>query len=317
MNIILKYFFTSTFLLLLTFNLIKCVSKDVVENNFAFEAYKEGRYLTAITYSKKVLEKDPSNYQAVMIKGKSNLKLNNYQEAITDFDNAINIKKGFEPYYYRARTYLELNEFENASKDLEKALYYNPTNVDALFNYAYVQTLLDNYEVALEAYNKVVSVDPLNSNAYVNIGNLLGRMGDSELAIQYFTKAINLKPNDALAYFNRATEKLIIKDKKGAIKDLTKSVSIDSNNINSYFLLAETMIQVKDYKGANKILSKITSIDPQNARAYYLKGTSELASNEKDKACVDLRKAGELGYYDAYELITKNCLKKEKIKSKR
>lgn len=317
MHKILKYLAATVFLLLTTFNLISCTAKDIVEIDFASEAYKDGRYLTAITYSTEVLKKDPSNFQAMMIKGKSNLKLKNYLEAIKDFSNAINNDKDFESYYYRARTYLEMNNLESAADDLKRALYYNPNNVDALFNYAYVQTLLDNYESALEAYDKVIKIDPLNSNAYVNIGNLKGRMGESESSIQYFSKAISLNPNDALAYFNRATEKLILNDKKGAIEDLSISVSIDSNNINSFFLLAETMMQISDYKNAIKVFNKINLIDPQNARAYFLKGKSELAINEKDKACIDLRKAGELGYYDAYELITKNCLKKEKKKSKR
>jgi tetratricopeptide (TPR) repeat protein len=120
-----------------------------------------------------------------------------------------------------------------------------------------------------------------------------------------------------MEYFNRATEKLIIDDKQGAINDLSISVSIDSSNTNTLSLLSETMIEIKDYENAIRCLEKITLKDPQNARAYFLKGTSELAIKQNNKACIDLRKAGELGYYDAYELITINCVKKEKNKSKR
>jgi tetratricopeptide (TPR) repeat protein len=313
----IQYLARIIFLSLLTFLFIKCTTKDLVEINLASEAYNEGRYLTAITYSTEVLDKEPSNYQAMMIKGKSDLKLNSYSEAVKDFTKVINIDEGFEPYYYRSRAYLEMNEIQHADSDLEKAIKFDSENVNALFDLAYVKTLLDDYESALDIYNRVIKIDPSNSNAYVNIGNLKGRMGDSESAINYFSKAINIKPNDVLAYFNRATEKLIINDKQGAIKDLSVSVFIDSNNTNSYFLLAETMMEVKDYGNAIKNLNKIILSDPQNARAYFLKGTSELAINEKNKACLDLRKAGDLGYYDAYELIIKNCIKKEKKKSKR
>jgi len=313
-----NYKFLGTILFLyFSFLIISCSTSDIIEIKLAAEAYDEGRYLTAITYSTEVLKKDPANYHAVLIRGKSNLKLNNYVEAIKDFTFAITRDEEFEPYYYRGRSYLERNEIENAGSDLEKAVRFDSGNVNALFDLAYVKTLMEDYESSLDIYNKVIEIDPSNSNAYVNIGNLKGRMGDSESAINYFSKAISVKPNDALAYFNRATEKLIINDKSGAIEDLSKCVSIDSKNINSYFLLAETMLQIKDFKGAVDNIKKIISLDPQNARAYYLKGTSELAINENDKACTDLRKAGELGYYDAYDLITKNCLKKEKKKSKR
>lgn len=311
-----KYLTKIVFLLFIIVNLIGCSAVEIKENKFALEAYNDGRYLTAITYSTETLAEDPFNYGALMIKGKSNLKLNNYTEAIKNFSRAIDSDEKFEPYYYRSRAYLEINELENSASDLEKAISYNPQNVDALFDFAYVQTLLGDYESALDTYNKVINIEPLNSSAYVNIGNLKGRMGDSESAIQYFSKAINIKPNDVLAYFNRATEKLIINDKKGAVEDLSFCVSIDSTNINTYFLLAETMIEIKDYKNAISKINKIVFIDPQNARAFFLKGKSELAIDQKDNACMDLRKAGELGYYDAYELITKNCVKKEKVKKK-
>jgi tetratricopeptide (TPR) repeat protein len=304
-------------ILLLTLIFNNCTTKELAKNNFALEAYNEGRYLTAITYANEVLDKEPSNYQAMMIKGKANLKLNNYTEAITDFTEVINNAEEFEPYYYRSRAYLELNQISDADSDLEKAIKYDSENVNALFDLAYVKTLMDDYDSALDVYTAVINIDPYNYKALVNIGNLKGRMGDSESAINYFSRAIAVKPNDAMAYFDRATEKLITNDKQGAIEDLTISVSIDSENVNSLSLLSETMIEIKDYDNAIKYLDKITLKDPQNARAYYLKGTSELAINHKDKACSDLRKSGELGYYDAYELITKNCLQKDKKKSKR
>lgn len=303
------------FAVLLIFN--ACSSTDLIDNKLASEAYNEGRYLTAITYSNESLAKDPANYEALMIKGKANLKLKNYNDAITIFSKAISINEGFDPYFYRARAYLEKNDLEKSSDDLKQAIYYNPKSVEAYFDYAYVETLLDNYDIALEAYNKTIEIDPNNSNAYVNIGNLKGRMGDSKAAIEFYTKAINVKPNDALAYFNRATEYLILNNKEAAVKDLSQSLLIDTANINTHFLLAETLIQIKNYNQAILTLDKIIKLNPQIPRAYFLKGTSELSLNQNEKACVDLRKAGELGYYDAYELITKNCLKKEMPKTKK
>ncbi len=294
-----------------------CSKKEIIELKLASQSYNEGKYLTAITYANETLKTDPQNSEAYLVKGKSNLKLANYQEAIKDLSTAIGFNKSFDAFYYRSRAYLEINELEKCEKDLEEATLINKNDINALFDLAYVRTISGSLDLAVNTYKKVIELEPNNSKAYVNLGNLMGRTGESEEAISYFTKAISINPNDAIAYFNRATEKLMLNDKKGAVEDLSFSVSIDSNNISTHFLIAETYREIKDFNKAIKHIDRIISLDPQNARAYFLKGSTELELKNFDKACLDLRKAGELGYYDAYELITKNCSKKEKKKSKR
>lgn len=303
-------------LLLILIFLSDCVPPEIIELKLAEEAYKEKKYLTAITYSNEALRKDRFNYQAVLIKGKSNLQLKNYREAVENFSDAIKIKSTFDPYRYRGRAYLELNELALSANDFEKAIDYERQNIEIYFNLAYVKTLMGEYDSALNLYNEVIKLNPLNSNAYVNIGNLKGVMGDSKSAIEYFSKAIEVNPNDAVAYFDRANEKLIVSNLNGAIEDFTKAAEIDTNNINTIFILAETKIKVKDFAGAANDLQQIINLDSLNAKAYYMKGVSELSMNNKTQACLNLNKAGDLGYFDAYELIKKNCGKKEKVKKK-
>lgn len=306
-----------SFLLAVIIFFISCSKKGIIESKLASNAYNEGKYLTAITYANETLKVDPDNYEAYLIKGKSNLKLGSYQEAIKDLSAANKLSKSFDPFYYRARGYLELDELEKSEKDLEEALLINNKSIDALFDLAYVKTNLGQSDLAINAYKKVIQLDTNNSKAFVNLGNLIGRSGESEEAIFYFSQAIKINPNDAIAYFNRATEKLILNDRKGAVEDLSYSASIDSNNISTHFLIAETYLEIKDCSNAIRHIDKIISLDPQNARAYFLKGSAELELKNFDKACLSLRKSGELGYYNAYELITKHCIKKEKKKSKR
>lgn len=296
--------------------LVSCIPPEIIEIKLAAEAYGEGKYLTAITYCNEALRKDQSNYEAILLKGKSNLKLYNYQEAIDNFSNAIKLKPAFDPYLYRGRVYLELNELAYSARDFAMAIEYNPQNIDVYFNLAYVKTLMGEYDSALSSYNEVIKLNPLNSNAYVNIGNLKGMMGDSDSAIEYYSKAIKVNPNDAVAYFNRANEKMIISNLSGAIEDLTKAAEIDSTNINTIFILAETKMKVKDFTGASNELQRIINLDPLNAKVYYMKGVAEISMNNKEKACFDLNRAGDLGYFDAYELIKKNCGKNKKVKKK-
>ena len=41
--------------------------------------------------------------------------------------------------------------------------------------------------------------------------------------------------------------------------------------------------------------------------AYYNRGLAKIQLGQKDSGCLDLSKAGELGYVEAYEAIKQYC----------
>ena len=82
-------------------------------------------------------------------------------------------------------------------------------------------------------------------------------------------------------------------------------------------LLAEVKAKLNNIEGAYNNYSKIIQIDSTFAKAYYFLGTSEIALEEFDKACKDFKKAGDLGYFDAYEMIKKHCNSKKKTQKKK
>jgi hypothetical protein len=46
---------------------------------------------------------------------------------------------------------------------------------------------------------------------------------------------------------------------------------------------------------------------PNYAGAYSGRGIAKIRSGQKDSGCLDLSKAGELGFAEAYESIKKLC----------
>lgn len=65
--------------------------------------------------------------------------------------------------------------------------------------------------------------------------------------------------------------------------------------------------RLEDYRGAIVDVNKGINIDPENAYFYYLRGFSKVKLGEKDSGCLDLSKAGEMGYGDAYDYIKNLC----------
>ena len=110
---------------------------------------------------------------------------------------------------------------------------------------------------------------------------------------------------------------MLLGDFFGAIEDYENSLIIDSTNINTMFILAETKTKVNDVSGALNNYNSILKLDSTLAKAYYLRGTAEITLAENNKACEDFKKAGERGYFDAYEMIKKYCEPKKKTQKKK
>jgi len=74
-----------------------------------------------------------------------------------------------------------------------------------------------------------------------------------------------------------------------------------------YFNLGYAKSGLKDYKGAIQDLNKAIELNPKFADAYINRGIAKITSGQKDDGCLDLSKAGELGYAEAYEAIKEYC----------
>jgi len=62
-----------------------------------------------------------------------------------------------------------------------------------------------------------------------------------------------------------------------------------------------------DYSGAIQDFNKAIELDPNDAEAYGGRGLAKILLGQKDSGCLDLSKAGELGYSQAYDAIKQVC----------
>jgi len=65
--------------------------------------------------------------------------------------------------------------------------------------------------------------------------------------------------------------------------------------------------ELQDYRGAIQDHNKAIELNPNDADAYFGRGLAKILSGQKDDGCLDLSKAGELGYAEAYEAIKESC----------
>lgn len=94
-----------------------------------------------------VTSKDPYNTEAFYLRGKMNFRLGRHQQALTDFNHAIDLgMEEADAYLSRAITYRRLDLPEMSLRDFGRVIQIDPRNVAAYVNrgLAYFSILSDD-----------------------------------------------------------------------------------------------------------------------------------------------------------------------------
>lgn len=294
-----------------------CATFNRVYYDNAKNDYLNGNYQSALSYLNELLAENENVYDALVLRSKVNLKLGNIESAEADVLKALSADEGYEAHFILGKILFDKSDFDNAIYHFTQTIKLNPQFVEGYLNRAYTYYKLNEFEKAIADYEISYQLDPNSSIPFVNIGFIYGLIGQNDLAVEYYSRAITLNPQDFNAYYNRAGEYLSQNKNQAALNDLLSASELDNKNIELLFLIAETRIKLKDYQSAFNDYTKILLIDSLNSKAYYERGVVNIELKRTKAACDDFSKAGELGYFDAYEQIKKYCSKKPAVKKKK
>ena len=154
-------------------------------------------------------------------------------------------------YNNRAMVYCEMENYEAAEKDLDKAIDLMPANSGSYINRALVRYHRNNLRGAMEDYNMALYVEPGSFLAHYNRGLLRMIVGDDNLAIEDFDKVLEIDPDNTPARFNRALLRSNTGDYKGAIDDYTVVLDAYPNFEYAYQCRATARRKVGDRRGAD------------------------------------------------------------------
>ena len=133
-------------------------------------------------------------------------------------------------------------------------------------------------------------------------------MEKPRLAVMEATKIINMEPDSIDQFYAlRARAKEESGDYYGTIADYNSA--IESNpGVAIYFLhRAGPKWELNDHKGCVNDCLKAIEIDPEFAVAHFTLGIYYIGIDEKEKGCLSLSRAGELGLLRAYDAINDLC----------
>lgn len=161
-----------------------------------------GAFDQAVTQFRRVLERDPSNFEAQHNLAFAYLQMGRNADAVREFKKAIGLNgKNAETWSNLAVAYENLGNTKSSIDALSNAVNLDPNNLTARMNLATMYGNQGQLQSAISHYKQVIAIDGSQIDAYLNLSRCLVNSGQVSEAKRFLTEAINTQPNNAEAHW--------------------------------------------------------------------------------------------------------------------
>ncbi|BDS11428.1 tetratricopeptide repeat protein [Aureispira anguillae] len=239
--------------------------------------------------------------------GSLNLKSKAYDEAIEDFNRAIQLKPNFiKAYHNRSIAYSEIGNIEAALKDLDKSLEIDSNDCHTYYYTGRIKHQQGDTKEAIKDFTHCLKKDPTFHPAYSDRATIYFSLKNYERAIKDYTEAINLY-GSTKRYICRGNSYNAIGENQKAIADFKRAIQMGANNLQAHQELANTYMKLELYEEALPLFNKILDIDPKHSFSLLHRGIIKIKTGFSEEGCADLLKSHELGNKDAMIKLNNYC----------
>jgi tetratricopeptide (TPR) repeat protein len=294
--------------------------------NKGIEENQSKRYLVASKFFDRAIGFDPTNAEAYIQNGYTNLAMKKTDAAKNHFTkahelqpkNVAVIKELTELYYsYRqfdkaiqfaqkcescesnsrilGMSYYQQEDYMNAEKHLKAALVKNPGDADAMYTMGRNYLDMEEYRKAVPFYAKAVEMNDAKNNWMYELGLLYYNLNDYKNALASFTKAVDngyAQTNDVRENMGYASLYTGQFDKGEEL--LMEIYKRKPGNKDILRDIAEILYQQKQYDRSLGYCQKLMEIDMKDGKALYQAGLCFQKKGEKDRGQQMCDKAIEL-----------------------
>jgi tetratricopeptide (TPR) repeat protein len=298
---------------------------DILEGDIYINSIKKA--LNAISDFNKALEIKPEHAITNFLLGIASSSINEIL-AIEYFSRAIelklNITRNNNVYHERAKAYLDLKEYQQAINDFDRAIEIDPTNNfifadrgEANYKLKRYQKALNDFDAAIEHALSIPHYEDFLKDRllglYFKRGNIHYKLGNYQKAVSNFNEIVEADPQykflglffysddgsddgyNISVYRKRGESHYKLKNYQLAFSDFDKWIELRPDYAYSYFIRGTAYYELKDYKMAIRDYDRYIELKPNNAIIYTWRGISYYKSGNDIKACSDFTKACELG----------------------
>lgn len=191
-------------------------------------------------------------------------------------------------YYERGLTHLSIQEYPEATADLERALALNPKFALSRYALGNVRYAMRDLPGAIQAYNEAIGIDPAIEVYVVSARGLaLLESGNCKAAIQDFNKVliINAKSPATLQNRARCLHRTGMYDE--AIADFTRALYITPSDATLFAERGNSFLYGKDAATAERDINQALKLDPKNALALRNRGRLHIVQKKLSEALAD------------------------------
>jgi tetratricopeptide (TPR) repeat protein len=269
---------------------------------------------------------------------KSVVDARDYDQAIADFTQAINLNSNLaSAYILRGRAlhasvlyvlYTERNFsgfgavwydedqkearllLNKALEDLNYSINLDPNNANAYLERGKIYYFLKDYDKSLVDINQAIRLNQNYAMAYNFRSYYYSGVGaDYDKALEDINRAIRLEPNEGWHYNRRGIFYNNFGDNDKAISDFTQAIRLDPNNAVYYAMRGDYYYNDKDdYDKAIADYTLAIRLDPNNAYYYISRSDVYFAKKDYDRAIADYTQAIRINPNDAYYYKTRGDL---------
>lgn len=231
-----------------------------------------------------------------------------FEDALREIDKAIALDlNNLDFLFNKASTLINLNRLADALPLYDKAIEINPNNPDFLYNKANTLFNLQRFADALPLYDKAIEIDPHNPDFLYNKAGALSKLERFEDALQLYDKAIKINPHNADFLNNKGFALFNLKRFEESIPLYDKAIEINPQIPDFYLNKATALLELKRFEEALPLFDKAIELNPNNPHFFNNKGFALFNLKRFDEALTLLDKANDIAPNHAKSYYYKAC----------
>ncbi|MCB0575692.1 MAG: tetratricopeptide repeat protein [Saprospiraceae bacterium] len=234
-----------------------------------------------------LVDDDPENDSLLYRRAEVFYKLEAYDEAIKDLNDAIQLDS-LQPAYYHLLAdvfldYARPNDSKRAIDVLLTAAHRFPGRIPTLLKLSEFQLIVRQHSEALETLDKILQRDPQNAEAFFMAGRVALDKGDTLRAITSLQKSVRFDAGneDAWMFLGR-----IFANRKNplAIQYFDNVLRLDSSSLEAREFKGVYYKTAGDFDKAFEVYRDIIVRNPDYSNAYFDMGMMYLEQDSLSKA---------------------------------
>lgn len=231
-----------------------------------------------------------------------------YSEAIKEWTMLILLKPKDPLYYFsRANDLINLENYSDARKDLEKCLELDMETSEVYTKLGYVCSRVGEYQEAIIKLNRALVLDPANTIAYEHRGYAYLGLHELSLAESDYKTFLKSSPEDWSSWFSLGIIYYNSKKYETAINAFNKVLEFQPDVFDVHYRLGLIYGELNQNEKAIQEITKAIEYDKQNPLYFFNRGIAEGKLKMKNNYCEDFKIAAGLGYEEARGYVEKLC----------